>query len=147
MDAKMRFDTYSESRKKSYRGEPGMGSDFPIRLQNNQRPRSKGPISLTATATLLHGDVTEMMQNHIADSSVDLAIADVPYFLRGPQEPTVTDFYIQQNGMKPLFNELWDRFGSITEYERFALHGSMKLCVASMTKDRCLYSGPIITLG
>jgi site-specific DNA-methyltransferase (adenine-specific) len=119
MDAKMRFDTYSESRKKSYRGEPGMGSDFPIRLQNNQRPRSKGPISLTATATLLHGDVTEMMQNHIADSSVDLAIADVPYFLRGPQEPTVTDFYIQQNGMKPLFNELWDRFGSITEYESF----------------------------
>ena len=72
---------------------------------------------MTATATLLHGDVTDMMHKHISDASVDLAIADVPYFLRGPQEPTVTDFYIQQNGMKPLFKEEWDQFESIEEYE------------------------------
>ena len=90
---------------------------FLIRLRNNIISEERNPINLTATATLLHGDVTDMMHKYISDGSVDLAIADVPYFLRGPQEPTVTDFYIQQNGMKPLFNEAWDQFESIEEYE------------------------------
>ena len=62
-----------------------------------------------------------MMSKHISDGSVDLAIADVPYFLRGAEEPTVTDFYIQKNGMKPLFNEAWDRFDSIEQYEAFCI--------------------------
>jgi DNA modification methylase len=98
MDAKKRFDTYLAA--------PGV---------------VRNPIRLTATATLLHGDVTDMMRKHILDGSIDLAIADVPYFLRGPEEPTVTDFYIQKNGMKPLFNEAWDRFDSIERYEAFCV--------------------------
>ena len=77
------------------------------------------PINLTATATLLHGDVADMMHKHISDGSVDLAIADVPYFLRGSPEITATDIYIQQSGMKPLFKEEWDQFESIEEYESF----------------------------
>ena len=117
MDAKARFHTYSASRQQSYRGDDGMGSDFPIRLQNDNRPRSKNPIRLSATASLLHGDVTEMMVEHVADTSIDLAIADVPYFLRGSPGTTATDLYVQQNGMKPLFNEEWDRFDSIEQYE------------------------------
>ena len=56
---------------------------------------------------------------HITDASIDLAIADVPYFIRGSPETTATDNYIQQNGMKPLFNEEWDRFDGIEEYEEF----------------------------
>src|SRR3954454_15570035 len=47
----------------------------------------KNPIRLSATATLLHGDVMEMTRQHLADASIDLVIADVPYFLRGPEEP------------------------------------------------------------
>jgi site-specific DNA-methyltransferase (adenine-specific) len=58
-----------------------------------------------------------MLKQHVTDCSVDVAIADVPYFLRGPQDARVTDFYLQQNGMKPLFNEKWDRFDSIEQYE------------------------------
>ena len=40
---------------------------------------------------------------------------------RGAEEPTVTDFYIQKNGMKPLFNEAWDRFDGIEQYEAFCI--------------------------
>jgi hypothetical protein len=118
IDAKKRFDTYSQARQKSYRGDVGMGSDFPIHLQNDNQPRGKNPIRLSATATLLHGDVTEMMVEHIGDASIDLAIADVPYFLRGPKT-AATDLYTQQNGAKPLFNEEWDHFDSIEQYETF----------------------------
>ena len=117
MDAKKRFDTYSEARKRSYRGDTGLGTGVPNPAPEQHHSEAGNPIKLTATATLLHGDVTDMMHKHISDGSVDLAIADVPYFLRGAQEPTVTDFYIQQNGMKPLFNEAWDQFESIEEYE------------------------------
>lgn len=117
MDAKKRFDTYSESRKRSYRGDVGMGSDFPIHPQNDIRPSSMSPIRLSATATLLHGDVANMMREHIADASIDLAIADVPYFIRGPIE--VAEPYIYRNGMKAPFNEEWDHFDSIEQYEEF----------------------------
>ena len=104
MDAKARFDTYSEARKRSYRGDGGNGNcEFQFRLQNDISGKEQNPIRLTATATLLHGDVTEMMSEHIADASIDLAIADVPYFIRGSPETTATDLYIQRNGMKPLF--------------------------------------------
>ena len=51
MDSKARFDTYSESRKKSYHGDSRIGSDFPVRLQNDIGRRSKNPIRLSATAT------------------------------------------------------------------------------------------------
>jgi site-specific DNA-methyltransferase (adenine-specific) len=121
MDAKKRFDTYSEAQKRSYRGDTGLGTVVPNPGTERHQGTAGKPIRLTATATLLHGDVTDMMRKHISDGSVDLAIADVPYFLRGAEEPTVTDFYIQKNGMKPLFNEVWDRFDGIEQYEAFCI--------------------------
>ena len=57
-----------------------------------------------------------MMRQQIATGSIDLAIADVPYFMRSPGQTTVTAFD-QRDGKKPLFNEEWDRFDSIEEYE------------------------------
>ena len=63
--------------------------------------------------------MTDMMSEHISDGSIDLAIADVPYFIRGSPEVTATDLYIHRNGMKPLFNEEWDRFDGIEDYETF----------------------------
>ncbi len=119
MDAKARFDTYSEARKPSYQGGYAVGTTVPI-PRTARHPGAQGkPIRLTATATLLHGDVTTMMRAHVTDGSVDLAVADVPYFLRKSPEATITDFYVHQNGMKPLFNEHWDRFDSIDAYETF----------------------------
>ena len=52
-------------------------------------------------------------------NSIDLAIADVPYFVRGPTEASATSAYIHRNGMKARFNEAWDRFDSIEQYEAF----------------------------
>ena len=121
MDAKKRFDTYSEAQKRSHQGDGGLGTVVPNPGTERHQGTAGKPIRLTATATLLHGDVTDMMSKHISDGSIDLAIADVPYFLRGAEEPTVTDFYIQKNGMKPLFNEAWDRFDSIEQYEAFCI--------------------------
>ena len=121
MDAKKRFDTYSKAQKRVHQGEGGLGTVVPNPGTERHQGTAGKPIRLTATATLLHGDVTDIMRKHISDGSVDLAIADVPYFLRGAEEPTVTDFYIQKNGMKPLFNEAWDRFDSIEQYEAFCI--------------------------
>ena len=119
MDAKKRFDTYSEARKRNYRGDGGNGTVIPFPPSKRHPPAKENPIRLTATATLLHGDVTHMMSKHIADGSIDLAIADVPYFIRGPTEVTAKDAYIHRNGMKAPFNEEWDRFDGIEQYEGF----------------------------
>jgi site-specific DNA-methyltransferase (adenine-specific) len=119
MDAKARFDTYSAARKRNYRGEGGNGTVVPFSLAKRHLTAKGNPIRLTATATLLHGDVIEMLRQHVTDSSIDVAIADVPYFLRGPKDSSVIDYYLQQNGMKPSFNEEWDRFDSIEQYEAF----------------------------
>ena len=121
MDAKNRFDTYSDARKLSPQGDGGLGTVVPNPFTQRHKGTAGELIRLTATATLLHGDVTDMMRKHISNGSIDLAIADVPYFLRGPEEPTITDVYIQKNGMKPLFNETWDRYDSIEEYETFCV--------------------------
>jgi site-specific DNA-methyltransferase (adenine-specific) len=121
MDAKQRFDTYSQAGTRGHRDGNGMGTEVPNPLTKRHRAMVGNPIRLTATAVLIHGDVTDMMHEHISDSSVDLAIADVPYFLRGSPEITATDFYIQQNKMKPLFKEEWDQFESIEEYESFCI--------------------------
>jgi site-specific DNA-methyltransferase (adenine-specific) len=117
MDAKARFDTYSEARKRNYRGDGGNGTVVPFTPTKRHITANGNPIRLTATATLLHGDVADMMREHIADASIDLAIADVPYFIRGPIE--VTEPCIHRNGMKAPFNEEWDHFDSIEQYEEF----------------------------
>jgi hypothetical protein len=80
MDAKARFDGYSEARKSSYRRGNAMGTTVPNRPAQRPQEQAHNPIRLTAGITLLHGDVTAMTHEHIADGSVDLAIADVPYF-------------------------------------------------------------------
>jgi site-specific DNA-methyltransferase (adenine-specific) len=134
MDAKARFDTYSEARKRNYRGDGGNGIVVPFPLTKRHIAAEGSPIRLSATATLLHGDVTEMMAEHIADASIDLAIADVPYFIRGPIEATAMDAYIDRNGVKVPFNEAWDRFDSIEQYEEF--------CTAWIEEAlRCLNDG------
>jgi DNA modification methylase len=117
MDTKKRFDTYSEARKRNYRGDGGNGTVVPFPPTERHLATKGNPIRLTATATLLHGDVTDMMAEHVADASIDLAIADVPYFIRGPIE--AMEPHIHRNGMKAPFNEEWDRFDSIEQYEEF----------------------------
>ena len=104
MDAKARFDTYSEvaaSRTIVAMAEWEVTSHSACKTTSGRGARTRSDCQ--QTATLLHGDVTEMMVEHIADASIDLAIADVPYFIRGSPETTATDAYIQRNGMKPLF--------------------------------------------
>ena len=118
MDAKQRFDTYSKSRKRSYRGGARLRTEIPVLPTKRLREEEKNPIRLTQTATLLHGDVTHMMRLQIATGSIDLAIADVPYFMRSPGQTTVT-VSDQRDGKKPLFNEEWDRFASMEDYELF----------------------------
>jgi DNA modification methylase len=119
LDAKARFDTYSGPRRESYGGPATMGTVVPIAMTGRTAKATKNPIRLTATATLLHGDVTEMMAAHVTSGSVDVIIADVPYFLRKSAEVTASDFRENQKGMKPLFNEEWDRFNGIADYETF----------------------------
>ena len=66
MDAKTRFDTYSEARKRIYRDDGGNGTVVPFPLAERHLAGMGNPIRLTQTATLLHGDVSDMMGEHVA---------------------------------------------------------------------------------
>ena len=76
-------------------------------------------LALTPTITAILGDGVEMMRQHIPDSSIDVAVVDVPFYLRVPPEQSVTDYYLELNGEKPRFRADWDSFASIEEYEEF----------------------------
>ncbi len=75
-------------------------------------------VNLNRTAELYNGDCSEVMQDYIADGTVDVAICDVPYFLRQKDHPTI-DHLIALNGMRKRFDETWDKYESIAEYESF----------------------------
>jgi DNA modification methylase len=119
MDAKTRFDTYSQARQAANSGRREMGIAVPKPATIHARPTQPNPIALTRTAMLLQGDAVAMLRQHIGDSTIDLAIADPPFFMRRPDEPRIVDYLMAHNGMKPTFNEAWDKFDSIEEYENF----------------------------
>ena len=119
MDAKLRFDTYSKARQAAHSGRREMGIAVPKPAAIHAWPTEPNPITLTKTAMLLQGDATAMMRQHIADGTIDVTIADLPFFMRRPDEPGIVDYLMAHNGMKPPFNEAWDKFNSIEEYEIF----------------------------
>jgi site-specific DNA-methyltransferase (adenine-specific) len=74
---------------------------------------------LNKATTLYHGDCSEIM-TAIPDGTIDVMIVDPPFFLNVPTGPTVIDYYIAKNGMKPRFREAWDQFDDEAEYLRFS---------------------------
>lgn len=78
---------------------------------------SEGPIALNPTSTLYAGDCREVLR-HIPDATVDVVIADPPYFLR-QKEWSLVDDLLDANGMKPRLREEWDQFADIDEYLDF----------------------------
>jgi site-specific DNA-methyltransferase (adenine-specific) len=69
--------------------------------------------------TLYHGDCREVLPN-IPSDTIDVVIADPPFFLHVPDGETVIDHYIAKNGMKPRFRQIWDKFDNADDYLRFA---------------------------
>ena len=61
-------------------------------------------VNLNRTAELYNGECSEVMQDYIADGTIDVAICDVPYFLRQKDHPTI-DHLIALNGMRKRFDE------------------------------------------
>jgi DNA modification methylase len=76
------------------------------------------PIALTKTVTLYHGDCREVL-GRIPSGTIDVVIADPPYFLRQKDWSMVDDLLLK-NGMKPRLREAWDHFGDVDEYLEFA---------------------------
>ena len=85
----------------------------PLAIQPGER------LALTPTTDVILGDGVEMTRQHIADGEIDVAVIDVPFFLRVPPEENVVDYYLELNGEKPRFRADWDNFSSIQEYEEF----------------------------
>jgi site-specific DNA-methyltransferase (adenine-specific) len=79
-----------------------------------------GPFALNPTSTLLQGDCIEMMRCHVADNSTDVVIADVPYFLRQPDQPCTSDL-IEMSSPWSRFAERWDQYDDIAAYEKFCV--------------------------
>ena len=77
------------------------------------------PLDLTPTTTVILGEGVPMTRQHIRDGEIDVAIIDVPFYLRAPPELSVTDYYIALNGQRPRFRADWDSFASIPQYEEF----------------------------
>jgi DNA modification methylase len=82
-------------------------------------PTGGAPIFLNEAATLYHGDCHEVLKR-IPAGTIDVVIADPPYFLDVPRDPTVIDHYIKKNGMKPRFRQAWDKFDDADDYQKFS---------------------------
>jgi DNA modification methylase len=80
---------------------------------------SLSPTILSKRVTLYHGDCCDVLPT-IPDDTIDVVIADPPFFLQVPDGETVIDHYIAKNGMKPRFRQIWDKFDNADEYLRFA---------------------------
>jgi DNA modification methylase len=77
------------------------------------------PIILTDRVTLYHGDCREILPT-IPEGTIDVVVADPPFFLDVPADENVIDHYIQKNGMKPRFRQQWDKFDDAEDYLDFA---------------------------
>ena len=77
------------------------------------------PIILTDRVTLYHGDCRDILPL-IPDDTINVVIADPPFFLDVPADKTVIDHYITKNGMKPRFRQQWDKFDDKEDYLDFA---------------------------
>jgi hypothetical protein len=93
--------------------EPCKAAIQPLAIQPGER------LALTPTTDVIMGDCVEMTRQHVADGAIAVAILDLPYYLRAPPELSVTDYFIELNGQKPRFREVWDDFASIPQYEEF----------------------------
>jgi site-specific DNA-methyltransferase (adenine-specific) len=128
MDTKKRYDTQSLARgsanfARSQRiagghNVPSHTASSKIDFTSIKGTLLPPPIMLNPTSTLLHGDCIEMLQQHVADDSIDVVIADVPYFLRQPQNAR-TGGLIGRHGASARFAEPWDHYDSIEAYESF----------------------------
>ena len=76
------------------------------------------PMAIGANTTLHAGDCREVMRA-IPDKAIDLIIADPPFFLNVSSDPSVTDYYVKQNGTRPRLKQRWDQFDSEDEYLGF----------------------------
>jgi site-specific DNA-methyltransferase (adenine-specific) len=132
MDSKKRSDIRSSAREGAYdvlseRGRPanslstddtgGSVASMSAKMASSASKIGSPPtpIVLNATSTLLHGDCTQMIRKHIADDTVDVVIADVPYFLRQPD----ADDQSEANRPHPRFKQAWDQYDSVAAYEQF----------------------------
>jgi DNA modification methylase len=82
-------------------------------------PFSFGPTILSNRVTLYHGDCREVLPT-IPDDTIDVVIADPPFFLNVPDDEDVVDHFRAKNGMKPRFRQPWDKFDNADDYLRFA---------------------------
>ena len=80
---------------------------------------SAGPTILSNHVTLYHGDCRDVLPT-IPSDTIDVVIADPPFFLHVPDDKTVIDHYIAKNGMKPRFRQVWEKFDDADDYLRFA---------------------------
>ena len=68
---------------------------------------------------MYRGDCRELLRR-IPAGTIDVVIADPPFYLDVPNEETVIDHYIKKNGMKPRFRQEWDKFVDADDYQQFS---------------------------
>lgn len=124
MNSKKRFDTYiksnnaSRSRKAQRAVAVTVGNSS---SRSDQQPApANGVEKLTETNSLICGDVADMLKAHVPNGFADVAIADVPYFVSRYADKSAADFYYDLAGMTPRFDQEWDRFEGVEDYERQA---------------------------
>jgi DNA modification methylase len=120
---KKRFDTYSKVRKDNYRGL-GKKTRASVGNSSSQPIETTAPAGhveiLTALNKLCCGDVVDVLKAHVADGGADLVIADPPYYLSRYTNPAPADYFYAQAGMTPRFDQEWDKFDGLKDYEQHA---------------------------
>jgi DNA modification methylase len=76
-------------------------------------------IRIDPVQTIYTGYVDEMMRKHVPDGSIDLAVADPPYFMQVPEHETITDVKYANYGMRQRFRAYWENYVDIRQYQEF----------------------------
>jgi hypothetical protein len=121
MIEKSRYDHLSRTRQGTYGSQRDQ-----IAARNGNSVSKVGDVlfgaieSLTPTNQLICGDVAGGLRSHVPDLAADLAIVDPPFWLSRYQRGAIAERCYSLAGMTPRFNEAWDQFESVADYEREA---------------------------
>ena len=76
------------------------------------------PIVLNKATVLYPGDCRDVLKT-FPDKTIDLIIADPPYFLRQKDDWSLVDYLLVKNHMTPRLREAWDQFDDLDDYIEF----------------------------
>jgi site-specific DNA-methyltransferase (adenine-specific) len=115
--AKDRSDLFTKESRLAFDATAGRSTGSQTDLSSVTVAAYGTPIVLNKAAVLYPGDCREILKK-FPDKTIDLIIADPPYFLR-QKDCSLVDDLLVKNHMTPRLSEPWDQFADLDDYLEF----------------------------